>query len=342
VPRHRIIAPTLLVTALTGALAATSLAQAPTSTPLPVAPGAVTLVAYSTPREAYAQTIEAFGATEAGSGVQFETSFGASGDQSRAVAAGLRADYVGFSLSPDMDRLVDAGIVAPDWSANEYAGNVTDSIVVFAVRPGNPRNIQTWNDLIAEGVQVVTPNPILSGGARWNIMAAYGAKLLTEGKTEEEAVEYLRDLFSHVIAQDKSARDALQTFLTGQGDVLLAYENEAITARLAQQPLEYVVPASTILIENPAAVTLNGDAVGPAEAFRQFVLSPDGQLIFANLGYRPVVADVVPTNPEVSFPVPERLFTIADLGGWPDATARFFDKENGIVALIERDLGVDF
>jgi sulfate/thiosulfate-binding protein len=347
--RRKLYAPALGAALLLVSAATTaSLAQdanptaAPTPTPFVTTPGAVTLVGYSTPREAYAQAIEAFQSTDEGAGIEFETSFGASGDQSRAVAAGLAADYVAFSLEPDITRLVDAGIVAPEWNSDEYQGNVTDSVVVFAVRPGNPKAIQTWDDLIKEGVQVITPNPILSGGARWNILAAYGAKLLKEGKTEDEAVQYLRDLFSHVTVQDKSARDALQTFISGQGDVLLAYENEAITAGLAQQPVEYVVPKDTILIENPAAVTLNGDAVAPAAAFHQFALSPEGQSIFANLGYRPVLPDVAPTNPQVTFPTPEQLFTIADLGGWPDVGTRFFDKDNGIVAGIERDLGVDF
>ncbi len=231
--------------------------------------------------------------TDAGKDVQFETSFGASGDQSRAVAAGLLADYVAFSLETDMTRLVDAGIVAPDWNAGPNKGFVTDSVVTFVVRPGNPKGIKTWDDLIRPDVTVITPNPSTSGAARWNILAGYGAKLLKEGKTEEEAIAYLTELFKHIVVQDKSGRDALNTFIAGQGDVLLSYENEAITAQLAQQPVDYVIPDNTILIQNPAAVTLNGDAVVPAKAFLDYVLSPEGQTIFGNLGYRPVDPDRV-------------------------------------------------
>lgn len=309
----------------------------PSPTPFIAAPGAVTVIGYSTPREAYARAIEGFQATEAGAGVQFETSFGPSGDQSRAVAAGLLADYVGFSLSPDMDRLVDAGLVAADWSANAYAGMVTDSVVVFVVRPGNPKGILTWDDLIREDVSVITPNPFTSGGARWNIMAAYGAALKA-GKTEEDAVAYLASLFARIVVQDKSARDALQTFIAGQGDVMLAYENEAITAQLAEQPIEYLVPDATLLIENPAAVTLNGDALVPAKAFLDYLYTVEGQSAFGDLGYRPVVPEALAAY---SFPAPAQLFTIADLGGWPDVTTRFFDKDNGIIANIERGIGVE-
>ena len=311
---------------------ALTLTAAPTPTPFVTAPGSVTVVGYSTPREAYAQTIEAFQGTDAGKDVQFETSFGGSGDQSRAVAAGLLADYVAFSLEPDLTRLVDAGIVAPDWNAGANKGFVTDSVVTFVVRPGNPKGIKTWDDLVRPDVSVVTPNPLTSGGARWNILAGYGAKLLKEGKTEEEAIAYLTELFQHIVVQDKSARDALNTFIAGQGDVLLSYENEAITAQQAQQAVDYVIPDNTILIQNPAAVTLNGDAVVPAKAFLDYVLSPEGQTIFGNLGYRPVDPAVFSTFS--NFPTPTGLFTIDDLGGWTDVAKKFFDKDTGIITQI--------
>jgi sulfate/thiosulfate transport system substrate-binding protein len=337
--RSRSFAGMGLALTMTALLAGSSLAQdattPPTPTPFLTEPGSVTVVGYSTPREAYAQAIEAFQGSDAGRDIQFETSFGASGDQSRAVAAGLLADYVAFSLETDMTRLVDAGIVAPDWNTGPTKGMVTDSVVTFVVRPGNPKGIKTWDDLVRPDVTVVTPNPSTSGGARWNILAGYGAKLLKEGKTEEEAIAYLRDLFGHIVVQDKSARDALQTFLMGQGDVLLSYENEAITAQLAQQPIEYVVPDATILIENPAAVTLNGDAAVPAKAFLDYVLSPDGQAIFGNLGYRPVDPAVLATFPD--FPAPTGLFTIADLGGWAAVAEKFFDKDTGIVTQINSE-----
>jgi sulfate/thiosulfate transport system substrate-binding protein len=225
----------------------------------------LSLVAYSTPREAYAALIPAFRKTTAGKGVSFSQSYGASGDQQRAVANGLAADVVEFSLAPDMNKLVDAGLVAQDWNSDSYKGMVTDSVVALVVRKGNPKGIHTWDDLVKPGVQVITPNPFSSGGARWNVMAAYGAQIKA-GKTPDQAVAYLEQLFRNVPVQDKSAREALQTFVGGKGDVMIAYENEAIAAQQANQPIEYVIPDQTILIENPIAVT--SKSKHPAEARR--------------------------------------------------------------------------
>jgi sulfate transport system substrate-binding protein len=291
-------------------------------------------VAYSTPREAYEEIIPAFQKTAQGQGVSFDQSYGSSGEQSRAVEAGLPADVVEFSLAPDIQRLVDAGLVADDWAGNEHKGMVTDSVVVLAVRKGNPKNIQNWDDLLGDDVEVITPNPFTSGGARWNIMAAYGAQL-EQGKSEQEAVEFLRQLFSHVPVQDKSARESLQTFSGGKGDVLLAYENEAIFAQQSGEELDYVVPDQTILIENPVAVTT--EAPEQAQAFVDFLLTPEAQKIFGEKGYRPVDQDVLGT---FDFPTPSNLFTIDDLGGWDTVGDKFFDRETGLMAEIEQELGV--
>jgi sulfate/thiosulfate transport system substrate-binding protein len=299
--------------------------------------GTLSLVAYSTPREAYEEIIPAFQETPDGQGFDFDQSYASSGEQSRAVEAGLAADIVAFSLEPDITRLVDAGLVDDDWNQNEYDGMVTDSVVVFAVRPGNPENIQTWDDLLKEGVEVITPNPFTSGGAQWNIMAAYGAQL-EQGKSDEDAIEYLRDLFiNHVPVQDKSARESLQTFAGGKGDVLLAYENEAIFAQQSGQELDYVVPDETILIENPAAVVNTSESPQAAQAFVEYLYTPEAQAVFASKGYRPVVEGV---DSEFDFPEPRGLFTIADLGGWPDVRTRFFDREDSIFLDIENELGV--
>src|SRR5918999_56898 len=209
--------------------------------------------------------------------------------------------------------------------------------VVCVVRRGNPENIQTWDDLLREGVEVITPNPFTSGGAKWNIMAAYGAQL-EQGKSEEEAIEYLRELFvEHVPVQDKSARESLQTFSAGKGDVLLAYENEAIFAQQAGQPLEYVVPDETILIENPVAVVSSSGNKAAAQAFVDYLRSPDAQRIFGEKGYRPVVEDVFA---EFDYPEPDGLFPIDDVGGWDEVNTRFFDREESIFADIENELGV--
>jgi sulfate transport system substrate-binding protein len=293
----------------------------------------LTLVAYSTPREVYEQLADSFARTPEGEGVTFEESYGSSGEQSRAVEQGLPADVVAFSLAPDVDRLVEAGLVADDWADDEYDGMVTDSVVVLAVRKGNPKNIRGWDDLVRDDVEVITPNPFTSGGARWNIMAGYGAQL-EQGKSEEQAKQYLRDLFANVSVQDKSARESLQTFLGGKGDVLIAYENEAILAQDNGEELDYVIPEETILIENPVAVT--SDAPETARAFLDYLRGPEAQKVFADAGYRPVNAEVLAA---VSYPKPESLFSIEDLGGWDAVMDEFFDRVNGVMAEINRELG---
>jgi sulfate transport system substrate-binding protein len=294
----------------------------------------LTLVAYSTPKEAYEALIPAFQKTAEGKGVTFNQSYASSGEQSRAVEAGLPADVVEFSLEPDMTRLVDAGIVDSNWSANQHKGMVTDSVVVFVVRKGNPEGIKTWDDVVKPGIEVITPNPFTSGGARWNLMAAYGAQIEL-GKTEQEALDYLHQLLSQTPVQDKSAREALQTFVGGKGDVMLAYENEAITAQREGEDVDYVVPDQTILIENPLAVTK--DAPPAAKAFVDYLLSDAAQKIWAEKGYRPVDKRVLAG---ASFPNPPGLFTIAKFGGWGAVKDKFFDPDNGLVAMIEQELGV--
>ncbi len=251
--------------------------------------GRVSLVAYSTPKEAYAELIPAFEKTPAGSGVTFIQSYGASGAQSRAVAAGLPTDVAALSLAPDITKLVDAGLVAKDWDSDAYHGMVTRSVVVLVVRKGNPKGINGWDDLVRPGVKVLTPNPLSSGGARWNVLAAYGAQL-KEGKTPDQALTYLKELFGHVVAQDASAATSLQTFTGGVGDVLLSYENEAIAAKAKGKDVEWVVPDATILVENPVAVTTKSSNPQAAKAFVDFLRTKPAQQIFAKYGYRPVVA----------------------------------------------------
>jgi sulfate/thiosulfate transport system substrate-binding protein len=298
--------------------------------------GKLSLVAYSTPKEAYAALIPAFNKTPAGKGVSFTQSYGPSGDQARAVESGLPADVVALSLAPDVNKLVDAKKVAAGWDQGADKGFVTNSVVVFAVRKGNPKNIKTWDDLIKPGVQVIEPNPFASGGARWNVMAAYGAQL-EQGKSPAEAETYLNKLFHNVPVQDKSARDAMTTFTSGKGDVLLAYENEAIAAQQAGQDIDYVVPDQTILIQNPIAVTSTTKDPAKAKAFISFLRSKQGQEIFQSKGYRPVDESLVDKS---KFPTPAELFTIDKLGGWSSVNDKFFDPDNGVVAKIEKSLGV--
>jgi sulfate transport system substrate-binding protein len=293
----------------------------------------LSLVAYSTPQAAYTQLIKAFQATPAGKGVTFKQSYGASGDQSRAVASGLRADVVAFALEPDITRLVKANLVDAGWNTGPTQGMVTDSVVVIGTRKGNPKNIRTWDDLVKPGVEVLTPNPFTSGGARWNVMAAYGAQS-AKGAQDAKGVAYLSSLFHHVPVQDDSARKSLQTFTQGKGDAFLSYENEAIFAQKNRQAIDYTIPDSTVLIENPIAVTKASEQPAKAKAFVDFLLTPAAQKIFADNGYRPVVDGVR------EFPKPAGLFTIKDLGGWPSVTTKFFDPQKGALVGVERELGV--
>jgi sulfate/thiosulfate transport system substrate-binding protein len=293
----------------------------------------VTLVAYTTPREVYELLIPAFQKTPAGEGVTFEQSYGASGEQSRAVEAGLPASIVAFSLEPDITRLVEAGLVEDGWATGAHKGMVSESVVVLAVRKGNPERIRDWDDLLEDGVEVITPNPFTSGGARWNVMAAYGAKR-QEGASHEEAVAYLGELFEHVSVQNKSAREALQTFVGGKGDVLISYENEAITAQQKGEELDYVIPDATILIENPIAATK--EAPASAQTFIDYLRSDEAQRVFAEKGYRSIDDALVD---ESRYPKPEQLFEITELGGWEKVMQDFFDREDGIMADIQRGVG---
>jgi sulfate transport system substrate-binding protein len=293
----------------------------------------VALVAYSTPKGAYETLIPAFQATPQGKGVSFSQSYGGSGEQSRAVTNGQHADVVNFSLEPDVERLVKANLVSPTWNQNATHGFVTNSVVVFMTRKGNPKHIAGWADLLKPGVQVVTPNPFTSGGARWNIMAAYGAQL-KEGKTPAQAQAYLTQLFHKVVSQDSSARNSLQTFVAGRGDVLLGYENEAIAARKKGAEIDYLIPTNTLLIESPVAVV---GSSATAKQFADYLLSPAAQATWAAKGYRPVIAGVPAA---AKFPTPTGLFKIDAVGGWKAATKQFFDPEKGIVTKIEQSLGV--
>jgi sulfate/thiosulfate-binding protein len=246
--------------------------------------GTVNLIAYSTPKAAFGAEVTAFQATSAGSGVQFTQSFAASGTQADDVVSGLPADVVNFSTTLDMTKLVTAGLVAKNWANNATKGMVTNSIVSFIVRKGNPKHIKTWADLIKPGVQVVTPNPFSSGSAKWNLLAAYGAQT-NSGKTPKQAQAYLGKLLKATVSQPSSASTALQAFLAGQGDVLLDYQDDATYAVSQGAPITVVTPPQSILIQNPIALTTSGAKNPAAKAFYKFVLSAAGQKIWAQQGY---------------------------------------------------------
>jgi sulfate/thiosulfate transport system substrate-binding protein len=278
--------------------------------------------------------IKGFQDTPEGKGVEFQTSYGASGDQSRAVDAGAKADIVHYSLESDVTRLVKDKLVADNWKDNATKGIATSSVVVIVVRKGNPKHITGWDDLIKPGVQIITPNPGSSGSARWNILAAW-AHIIGNGGTEAQAKAYLTKLLNNTIALPSSGREATTAFTGGSGDVLLSYENEAIEARQSGADVDYIVPSDTLKIENPAAVTVG--ASPKAKDFLKFMTSAAGQKLYAQAGFRPVINGVDvgqvqgandPSNP---FPTPQKLFTIdKTFGGWSVAGDKYFgDGEDG-------------
>jgi len=287
----------------------------------------LTIGAYTTPREAYRAILPAFAAQwkqQHGENLRFAESYLGSGAQARAIVAGFQADVAALSLAPDVDRLVRAGLVDNGWAANANKGIVTRSVVVFAVRPGNPKNIRTWDDLAKPGVSVLTPNPATSGGAMWNIAALVGAALrgntsVAAGDTAA-ATGLLQGILRNVKIMDKGARESMLTFEQGVGDVAITYENEVLTARAAGQKMDYVIPPGTIWIENPVAVVRgysddhrNTDL---ARAFVAYLWSSEAQLIFAKNGYRPVIQNLAGMDAALTRPV-TGAFSIADLGGWP-------------------------
>ncbi|MBC7630189.1 sulfate ABC transporter substrate-binding protein [Aeromicrobium sp.] len=305
----------------------------------------LSLVAYSVPKAADGAVEKAFATTAAGKGVTWRESYGASGDQSRAVVSGLKADVTHFSLAPDTTRLVDDGLVDKSWDQNDHKGILSTSVVSIIVRKGNPKNITSFADLTKPGIGVVTPNPGSSGSARWNILAAYQS-VIASGGSEADAEAYLRKLFNNVEALPSSGRDATTAFQGGTGDALLSYEDEAIFARASGEDVDYVIPKQNLLIENPGAVTKKASPV--AKKFLDFAISPAGQHVYAQYGFRPVksvtgvdIGTVKGANdPADPFPKIDELFTIdKTFGGWDAVNKKFFDEKSGIITTIIQESG---
>ena len=299
--------------------------------------GTVSIAGFSVLQTANKQVIADFQKTAAGKGVTFKQSYGASGDEARSVLAGQKADEVHLSLEPDVQKLVDGKLVAKNWDAGSNKGVITQSVVVIAVRKGNPKHITGWDDLVKPGVKIVTPNPGSSGSAKWNILAAYGSQI-AEGKSPAEATAYLKKLIANTAALPGSGHDATTAFESGTGDVLLSYEDEAIEARQAGADFEYILPKQTLLIQNTGAVTTSANAA--AKKFLAFQLSKAGQTDYAEQGFRPLDSSIkVPVkganDPNNPFPTPTTLLTIdKNFGGWTAANTKFFDDNTGIVTKI--------
>jgi sulfate/thiosulfate-binding protein len=299
----------------------------------------LSLVAYSTPKTVMGKIIQAWQKTPDGSGVSFNQSYGASTDQARAVAQGLKADVVFLSTGDDVDLLVDAGLVDSKWNRQSYDGIAADTLVVFAVRAGNPKHIKSWQDLVRPGVQVVTPNPFSSGSAKWNVLAAYGAERRL-GKSDKQATSYVQKLFGNVVSQDSSGRNATNTFLAGKGDVLITYESEAINSRLNGQDIQYVIPRQSMLIELPMAVLKSSSSKDKANQFIRFVKSAPAQDLLAQYGFRPVDKKVAAKYAD-KYPARPGIFKVDDkyIGGWRNADKVWFDPNSGRMAKIERAVG---
>jgi sulfate/thiosulfate-binding protein len=300
---------------------------------------ALNLVGFAVIKSAYDDLGKAFATTDAGEGVRIKGSYGASGAQSRAVIAGQKADVVAFSLAPDLDAVARAGLVDPAWNSGPSKGIVSRSVVVIAVRRGNPKGIKGWADLVKPGVGIVTADPGTSGSAKWNLLAAY-AQALGPTKDEAAAAAYLASFIKNVVSWSESGRTATDAFVKGSGDALISYENEAIAARAAGVEFDYLVPDSTLLIENPAAVTTS--APPQAGEFLEFVAGTEGQKILGSKGFRPIddslkVTGVPGANdPANPFPAIGTLVTVADLGGWSTVNTTLFDKEAGLVTHLRK------
>jgi len=321
---------TLLLATLATAAAATAATAGGTT---------LNLVAYSTPKPVMAKIIALWNQTPQGKGVSFSQSYGASGAQARAIAAGQPADIAFLSTGDDVNTLVDAGLVAANWDKGAYGGLAADSVVAFVVRAGNPKHIKEWSDLVKPGVQVVTPNPFSSGSAKWNILAAYGAERKL-GKSDTQATSFVQKLMQHVVSQDSSGANALNTFLAGKGDVLITYESEAYAAVAAGKDVHMVIPKQTMVIELPMVVLKNSSNKAKAQQFVSFVQSEQAQEIFAQNGFRPVNKAALKKYASryggrpVMFRISDPLF-----GGWRKADKTWFDPSKGRMVKIEANVG---
>ena len=293
----------------------------------------LTLVAYAVPEPGWSKIIPAFAATPEGKGVGVTTSYGASGDQSRAVVDGKPADIVNFSVEPDVARLVKANKVAADWNKDVTKGIPFGSVVTLVVRKGNPKNIKDWDDLLQPGLEVVTPSPLSSGSAKWNLLAPYAAKS-NGGQDQQAGLDFVTKLVNERIkTRPGSGREATDVFLQGSGDVLISYENEAINIERQGKPVEHINPPQTFKIENPVAVVTTSTHLDKATALKNFLYTPEGQKIWAQAGFRPV-DPAVAAEFAADFPAPQKLWTIADLGGWSAVDPALFDKDNGSITKI--------
>jgi sulfate/thiosulfate transport system substrate-binding protein len=333
------IAAIVLPVALLLTTASTSASAAST----PKGTDTVNVVGYSIVSNVFSALQTAFQKTTAGKHVVFADSFGPSTTQADSVIAGQPADIVNFSTGSDMQLLVDQGIVAPNWNTTGPGkledGYVSDSVVVLVVRKGNPLGIAGWQSLTKAGVQIVTPDPISSGSARWNLLETYESQIIAK-KSPAAAKTFTNKVVGNVVAEPTSGSRALSAFLAGTGNVLLAYEADAAAALAKGDPIQIVYPKVNILIQTPAALTdgvKEGSHNPGAVAFFKYLFSPSGQVIWAKNAFRPTLPSVAKSTVK-RFPhtySAATLTTISELGGWPAVIQKFFSSPNGIITKIE-------
>ncbi|MCL6601457.1 MAG: sulfate ABC transporter substrate-binding protein [Paenibacillus sp.] len=301
--------------------------------------GDLTLVvgAYSVAKDAMEEILPLFAAkwkADTGQTIDFQQSYEASGTQARAIAGGFEADVTLLAMEGDIEKLVKAGLVQPNWKDHGEGGMVTRSVVALGTREGNPKGIHDFDDLAKPGVKVLYPNPKTSGGAQWDINAIYGAGLkqseeLKGVKDPVIAKAFLESVHANVESLDKSGRASMAAFEYGVGDVIVTYENELL-ARIAKGiKYEIIIPNNTILIENPAAVVDKYvDERGTreaSEALVNYLVTSEAQEVFAKHGFRPVDEKVYAEN-ESRYPVPDGLFDIKYLGGWDEVRSTLYSK----------------
>jgi sulfate/thiosulfate-binding protein len=290
----------------------------------------VTLAAYSNVYDVYGKLISAFQdewkSSHNDQQVIFQTSFGGSTTQATNVVNGFPADIVALSLDPDVQMIQKAGLITHDWESDPENSIVASSAVVFDVRPGNPKHIENWDDLTQPGLQILTPDPAESGGAKWNIVSAYGAAMRGEVPgyakgNADDAEKLLEGIFNNVTVMDKSANDSIKNFQSGNGDVAITYEYAVLTAQKAELPDEMVIPPSTVDIQTPTVVVDKNAqehcVEDIANAFVQYLHTKAAKEIFTTVGYeRPVEQTEAAKGDGSTFPAIKDLFTTDDIGGW--------------------------
>ena len=315
----------------------------------------LTLAVYSVPKEAYERTIipafQRHWKERTGQDVRIRSSYGASGAQARAIIGGFDADVAALSLEGDLDQIAKAGFISHDWRTGPHKGMVSASVVALGVRKGNPKGIKVWEDLARPGVEVLYPNPKTSGGAMWDVIAIYGAGLrLAEQQAgagtkpsaesaEAFATGVLKRIQKNVKVMDKSGRESVTTFERGVGDVIVTYENELLPRIKSHRPYEIIVPDETVWIENPVALidrhVDRHHVRDVAEAFVSFLHSEEVQAAFTELGFRPINQSASQASAGTTLPLPSRLFTIADLGGWETISAKLFGPRGAWTTIVE-------